>query len=321
MTPDLDLDGISPDEAFAVLGNEIRLDLLRVLWVAGAAREYDDVSDAAESVSFSELRRRVDVDDNGRFNYHLSQLAPHFVRQTDDGYRLSSAGKEIARTVVAVSGAEEVEFSDDLGADCPLCGAPMAAAYEDQWIRISCTECDGLFGDESPDGSVFFTNYPAAGLSNRTPEEAFATGFYRCMLDISSMMRDVCRECAGSISASVSACEDHQSGERTPCSCCGTRFPVWAEQRCDACGYAKRLPVEPFVMVLTPVIAFLDEEGIDPLAPEFDEVVDLLSNRFETSVAEDPFRVTVIVEGETGAISVALDEEMDVVALDRHRPA
>lgn len=319
LTPELDLDGLSPDEAFAVLGNEIRLDIIRVLWHAGAVHEFDDVSDAAETMSFSELRRQVDVDDNGQFNYHLSKLAPLFVRQTDDGYRLSGAGKQIARTVIAVSGPEYVDFSADLGQDCPLCGAPMTATYEDQWLRIRCTECDGLFGDETPAGAVFLSSYPAAGLSDRTSDEAVATGFYRCMMDIAYMMRDVCRECAGSISASVSVCEAHRTEEGGPCPTCGTRFPVWAEQRCDTCGFAKRLPVEPFVLGLTPVIGFLDDQGIDALAPSFDEIVDLLRSRVETTVTEEPFRVLVTIEGGAATLSVSLDHDMNVVDLDRRR--
>ncbi|NHN47929.1 helix-turn-helix transcriptional regulator [Halostella sp. JP-L12] len=319
-TPEIDLDGLSPDEAFAVLGNEIRLDIIRVLWHADAARRYDDVSDSAETISFSELRRRVGLDDNGQFNYHLSQLAPHFIRQTDDGYRLSGAGKQIARTVIAVSGGEDVDFSTDLEQDCPLCNAPMTVAYEDQWIRISCTECDGVFGDKAPEGSVFFSSYPAAGVTDRSPDEALATGFYRCMLDISYMMRDVCRECAGSISASVSVCDAHQFQDGKPCPTCGTRFPVWTEQRCDTCGFAKRLPVEPFVLTLSPVVGFLDDEGIDALAPDFDEILGFLQTDVETTVTEDPFRVSVTIEGEEESLSVTLDDGMNVVGLDRKRP-
>jgi hypothetical protein len=134
LTPEIDLDGLTPDEAFAVLGNEIRLDIVRVLWNADATYEYDDVSDTAETISFSELRRRVDIDDNGKFSYHLSQLVPHFIRQTADGYRLSGVGKQIARTVIAVSGPENVEFSTNLEQDCPVCTAPLTAVYEDQWL-------------------------------------------------------------------------------------------------------------------------------------------------------------------------------------------
>lgn len=319
-TPAINLDGLSPDEAFAVLGNEIRLDIIRVLWRADAAHEYDDVSDAATTISFSELRRQVDIDDNGKFNYHLSQLSPHFVRKTDDGYRLSGAGKQIARTVIAVSGGDHVDFSTHLEADCPLCDAPMTAAYEDQWIRVSCTECDGVFGDKAPEGSVFFSSYPAAGLTDRSPDEALASGFYRCILDITYMMRDICRECAGSISTSVSVCEDHQPREREPCPHCGTRFPVWADQRCETCGFAKRLPIEPFVLTLSPVVGFLANEGIDVLAPTFTEILDLLQTRTETTVTEEPFRVSVTIDGERGRLSVSLDDDMNVVGLDRQGP-
>lgn len=316
-TPALDLEGLSPDEAFAVLGNEIRLDIIRVLWKADAAHEYDDVSDTAETISFSELRRQVGIEDNGQFNYHLSELAPNFIRRTDDGYRLSGAGKQIARTVIAVSGGDDIDFATDLERNCPLCAAPMTAAYEDQWIRISCTECDGVFGDKAPEGSVFLSSYPAAGLTDRTADEALTTGFYRCMLDISYMMRDVCRECGGAISASVSVCDTHQVRDGNQCPTCGTRFPVWTEQRCETCGFAKRLPVEPFVLTLSPVVGFLDDEGIDALAPALDEILELLQTQVETTATRDPFRVTVTIEGEGASLSVSLDDDMNVVDLDR----
>lgn len=313
LTPDIDLAGLAPDEAFAALGNEIRLDIIRVLWEADAAHEYDDVSDTAETLSFSALRRRVDIDDNGKFNYHLSQLVPYFIRQTEEGYRLSGAGKRIARTVIAVSGAESVDFTADIHQRCPLCDAPLRVTYADQWLRISCTECDGLFGDKAPKGAVFSSAYPAAGLRDRTPDEALATGFYRCMLDITYMMRDVCRECAGSISASISVCDAHRAQRGGPCTSCGTRFPVWAELRCETCGFAKRLPIETFVLGLTPVIGFLDDLGIDILSPSFTEVLDLLQNRIETTVTENPFRVMIAITGEAEMLHLTLDDEMEVI--------
>lgn len=317
-TPELDLDGISPDEAFAVLGNDIRLDIIRALWEAGATHRYEDVSDTVDTIGFTALRRRVDIEDNGQFNYHLSKLTPHFVRQTDDGYRLSGAGKQIARTVIAISGPDHLDLSTDLDHPCPLCEAPMTATYEDHWLRIRCTECEGLFGDETPHGAVFFTNYPAAGMADRTPDDALRTGFYRCMLDITYMMRDVCRECAGSIDATVSVCETHYTQGGAPCDDCGTRFTVWVEQRCGTCGFAKHLPVEPFVMGLTPVIGFLDDMGIDILAPSFADVVELLQTRFETDVTSDPFRVSVAIEGDDESLTVSLDDTMTVVDVDRH---
>lgn len=69
-----DAAGLTPEDAFAVLGDETRLNVVRVLWSAGASHEYDDVDDTASTMPYSELRRRVGVEDDGRFNYHLSKL-------------------------------------------------------------------------------------------------------------------------------------------------------------------------------------------------------------------------------------------------------
>jgi hypothetical protein len=317
LTPDLELDGLSPDEAFTILGNEIRLDIIRVLWHANATHQYDEVSDTAETMSFSELRRRVDLVDNGQFNYHLSQLSPHFVRQTEDGYRLSGSGKQIARTVIAVSGTDDLDFSADLDQTCPLCDAPMTAAYEDQWLRVSCTECDGQFGDEAPRGAVFLSSYPPATVADQTPDEALRTGFYRCMLDNAYLMHGLCRECAGAVSVSVSVCENHRTRSGDPCPACGTRSRVWAEQRCDTCGFAKRLPVEVFAMGLTPVIGFLERRGIDVLAPSLEAIVDTLRRDVETAVTEDPLRVAITVTDGTDELTVTLDEGMALVDLER----
>lgn len=65
--------GLSPDDAFGLLGNETRLAILQAL------------GDAADPLSFSELRDRVWVSDSGQFNYHLDQLTGPFVGQTDEG--------------------------------------------------------------------------------------------------------------------------------------------------------------------------------------------------------------------------------------------
>ncbi|HKJ59463.1 MAG TPA: hypothetical protein VKA37_09545 [Halobacteriales archaeon] len=317
LSPDLDLEGLSPDEAFAVLGNEIRLDVVRVLWQADAAYEYDDGSDAVETLPYSELRRRVGVEDNGKFNYHLSKLEPHFVRRTDDGYRLSGAGKGIARTVIAVSGEDHAAFSADLGEDCPLCGGDVRVTYADQWLRVRCEECAGLFGDDAPTGTLFLTDFPAAGMSSRRPEDALETGLYRCALDITYSLFGVCRECAGPVSGSVSVCEEHDRSEGGPCATCGTPFPVWAETRCETCGFAKRLPVEMYVVGLVAVVGSFDVEAAGDLTRSLSDTIDLMRRRVETSVAEDPLRLSVAVDLGTATFEVTLDDEMTVVGFDR----
>jgi DNA-binding transcriptional ArsR family regulator len=61
-----------PDEAFAALGNEIRMEMLRAL------------GDADGTLSFSELYDRLDAGDSGQFTNRLDKLLAHYVRKTDE---------------------------------------------------------------------------------------------------------------------------------------------------------------------------------------------------------------------------------------------
>jgi len=105
-----------PTDALAVLGDETRIAILRAL------------AEAEQPLPFTELRRRADIDDAGRFNYHLSKLREYFVREEDGGYTLRHAGSR----VVAAAGVagnvpdeplNDIENSPDEESDeCPVCG-------------------------------------------------------------------------------------------------------------------------------------------------------------------------------------------------------
>jgi endogenous inhibitor of DNA gyrase (YacG/DUF329 family) len=313
--PNATLGGVSTEDAFAILGDETRLNIIRVLWRAGALHEYDDIDDSASTMSFSKLRHCVDIDDNGRFNYHLSKLVPHFVRKTDDGYRLSGAGKRIARTVMTVSGAYDVEVTGEVGTDCPACGAPVAATYEDQWLRFSCTRCPGLFGDVAPDGTLLNASFPPSGLAGRTADEALTTELYQCMLDLTSMMQGVCPECASAVAGDLSVCEDHNAGPDRFCGACGTPFAAWGELRCKTCRFGKRLPVELCVLGFGPVIGFLYTQETDVLGLSLDELFDLVRTGVTTTVTERPLAVTASIGN--GGLTVTVDEQLSVVDVSR----
>jgi DNA-binding transcriptional ArsR family regulator len=73
-----DEDAVDPADAFAALGDPLRIDIVRAL--AAQRRE----SPAADGLGFAALRKQVDVRDSGRFRYHLEQLQEIFVEQRDD---------------------------------------------------------------------------------------------------------------------------------------------------------------------------------------------------------------------------------------------
>jgi DNA-binding transcriptional ArsR family regulator len=73
-----DTDTVS--DAFAALGDETRVDVLRAL--VDARRENPDDPE----VSFSELQARVGVEDSGRFDDHLGKLRGRYVESEDGAY-------------------------------------------------------------------------------------------------------------------------------------------------------------------------------------------------------------------------------------------
>lgn len=85
-----DGDGLSPDDAFQLLGDEMRTAILRAVWES-----------PEDAVSFSTIRERAGSPDSGKFNYHLNRLSGHFLSRGEDGYRLTQAGREVVRAVMA----------------------------------------------------------------------------------------------------------------------------------------------------------------------------------------------------------------------------
>lgn len=130
----------SPDEAFAVLGNETRMEILQVL------------GRAEESLSFSELRERLEINDPGQVNYHFNRLRGHFVRQTEEGYNLYEPGHRIIQAVLSgsVTGESVLEpiRVDD---PCPYCSEPVQINYREERLLIRCTHCAGTFAGSDTD--------------------------------------------------------------------------------------------------------------------------------------------------------------------------
>ena len=134
MDDDPDTRWLSPDEAFGVLGNEIRVDILQML------------GEADGPVSFTDLRDRLGIRQGGQFNYHLDKLVGHFVAKTDEGYALRDPGRRVVEAILsgAVTGDPALEPTA-IDFACHHCGSPVEVSYRHGTMRLSCTECSGHF--------------------------------------------------------------------------------------------------------------------------------------------------------------------------------
>ena len=99
-----------PEEVFGLLGNRLRVDILRAL------------ADGDPPVVFSTLRDKVEERDSGRFNYHLRKLVGTFVRETDAGYELTLAGRRVVGALVAGTYTDDATLAaTDINDPCPEC--------------------------------------------------------------------------------------------------------------------------------------------------------------------------------------------------------
>lgn len=284
--------GSGAGTAFATLGNETRIAILRELW--DAARD--------GPTSFSVLRERVGTEDSGGFNYHLTKLCGQFVRKTEEGYVLRTAGAMVVGAVLAgeyESGGFDEPVST--GDPCPDCGGDVALTYEDERARIACLDCDhvvaaasvppGVFADrDRADAPVLFDRWL------RTRLEGVDAGF--------------CLVCQGPVQTRLVPAKDGPSGpEAVP-----EVGDAHARYECERCGELVLASV-PEALVRTPaVVAFYHDHGLDVDAiPTWR--LPWLSAPIEV-VSTEPLAVGVTVTLDGDSLRLTVDERLEVVAID-----
>ncbi|MFC7176829.1 DUF7351 domain-containing protein [Halosegnis marinus] len=224
---------------FALLGNELRVEVLRALADAGE-----------EPLSFSALRAAVGERDSGKFNYHLGKLVGTFVRHVEaddeddgdtEGYELTLAGQQVVGALVAgtytADGHLDAVAVDD---PCPACGArAIHAAFDDDVATLSCHECDEWYNS---------FGFPPGTLDQYEPEElpaAFDRWMYALFQRITA---GFCWTCAGRLTGELKPEGDHPT-------------LAWS---CDRCGSVARSSAATPLLFHPAGQGFLYDHGVDP---------------------------------------------------------
>lgn len=301
---------LSPEEAFALLGNENRMSILRVLW------------EADDAVPFSDLRERVGVTDSGNFNYHLDRLVGQFVRRTDDGYELRYAGEQVVRAVLAGAMTEDPSLGPvEIPDECPYCESAVELRYRDERLTARCTGCEGVVADELAAGTYMHYGFPPAGLDGRSPEEVLQAAHTLYDAKVTPMMDGVCPECAGTVTASVDVCRDHDARDGEVCPDCGCRYLAWTEYVCETCAYTRRCASWFAVLTHPAVIGFYYEHGdvrtTVPFRKLTRESAPYIRGISESVARDDPLRVDVAIGFHGETIRATVDAEGTVVDVSR----
>lgn len=286
-------DGDGSIEAFDLLSNEVRLDILRTLGEAMAGE--DDAP-----LSFTDLQRRVGVEDNGRFNYHLTKLTGRLVAKREGGYELRPPGNNIYQAIV--SGA----YTDDGGTDpvavdgeyCPYCGDDAAAWYEDNHFHLGCCSCDNL---------VIRYPIPPASFDRGRPESLLTAGGTYILRDQTSMQQGLCPYCAGDVEGELTTegGKLEEYNERL--------YSSVARFVCDRCSWSMHCGV-PFAMNIEPaVVSFFYDHGI---AIYERHPWSIYQYAEDCVLSQDPWRVEVRCRIDDDVLRLVIDEDVDVVEAD-----
>lgn len=289
---------LAPAEAFAIVGNETRLEILHVLF-----------EEKFRAMPFAELRKRVGMRDGSQFNYHLKKLDGPFVRKTDDGYELRHAGINVVRSIV------EGSFTDhpcippfETGGACVACGEPLHAEYEHEMVFVRCSACRTMHA---------MGMFPPGALAGRTGHEVLAAfeRWMRCAFHLS--VDGICSTCRGRTTGTlVRDPEDVQI--KVPVD--PTDFPSFdlgIKYQCERCDVWDFGSAGEHILDHPAVVGFHRDHGVDPNTVPYWELDWVVTNERTTVVAEDPLRVQVTVPLDTEELRVTLDETFAVRDVER----
>jgi DNA-binding transcriptional ArsR family regulator/ribosomal protein L37E len=300
---------LSPEDAFAVLGDDTRFEILQAL------------GEADGPVAYSDLFERIGYDDLSNFSYHLDKLVGHFINKTDVGYVLRRPGERVLEAVL--SGAVTTDPVRELTRTekpCPFCSGSIEVGYEQERVTMHCPECPGLFGQAdsedgrfSESGNLGYRPLPPAAVAGRTTAEIHDVSKVWTALTMHAVGRGVCPRCSGTVDHAVDVCESHDTSEEV-CDRCGRRFGAMAAATCANCIFHIQPGIAAYLGTHTEVMAFLLDHGVDPVAPEAFHPYETVE---ETIVSTDPYsaRYTFTVDDES--ITLTVDEDLSVIDITR----
>lgn len=307
--------GLSPEYAFALLGNEVRISIIH------------ELAKAEEPLGFNDLWHRVGISDSGRFNYHLGELEGHFVRKGADGYVLLEAGRNVVHAVYSGMLTEYPERRrEQIDQPCLLCEEPIEIEVTHQGLARFCTVCSGAYGSRVVEGERMTAergysgtmSLPPAAFEGRTLSDAYRTGQIILNLRMMHRARSICHHCAAPLEHEVQVCEDHDMEPGGICGSCGVLsgpYQVSVQSRCVNCTLRMGGDLGFMLYGRSSWMAYLLEQGINPVTATAAERPDWSHEVLTT----DPFTGAFRWHGEADTIRITVDEALDVIDVTRER--
>lgn len=264
-------------------------------------------------LEFSELRRRVGMDDSATFHYHLEQLRDNFVVKDGSDYILTDSGLEVADALQAGTfDPSQFDVSTETVAEtpCPKCSERLRVRYEANRCAVQCPE----------HGEFIVNSVPPAAIADHDGEELLRYVLRDIHQEVEDARKGACFHCAGHMAASVQIDEpltnprtgekikDHEESTETPItvlSCNRCKMTFWSCPR--------------WLLLRHPAVASLFH-GVEELRhiSFLDPVIRKAASE-PTEISDNPIRVQVLFEYGPASAEIVVDQSMKIVRSEVNR--
>jgi hypothetical protein len=292
-----DNDDIAPEDAFSLLGNDIRADVIRALG------EADLEKGDASSLSFSDLHARVSGDvPSSQFNYHLQKLVGRFVEQTDGGYQLRPVGVNLYRVIRAGTFTREVSMGPvELDVDCYSCDGVVVAAYDDGRFVVECRDCGRLYNRVA---------MPPSAVEDAQAETLLARVDQYSRHELLASSKGVCHVCVNELNTGIRSASD-TDWEGTG------GIDIFVSSHCEHCGYHHDMSVGVALLYEPELISFCSDHGVDVLETPIWELEFAMTGDCVTVVSTDPWRIAFRHTIDGNSLELVVDADLTVLEKTR----
>lgn len=285
-------------DSFALLGNEIRMEVIRVLG--------DALFDDNQLLSYSNVRSQIEVEvDPGQLNYHLKELLGQFIKHVDEGYTLRLEGVHIYNILRGGGfGGQTDPVTVDAGFDCHYCSTPVTAEFSGGQARIECPGCEYRYL------SYLIDNVVSILGTFQDEERMFAQLSKYIHHEILGCARGICRTCGFRMDTELI----HPSEADTLHT---KNKKVYANHLCTNCGTHYDLFVGVALLVDHELACFCYDHGTDVLSTPFWELEFAATDEYVTVLSTDPWEIVLEVRYGGDVLELVVDGDLNVVERNR----
>lgn len=295
---DSEREGGVSEEAFALLGHELRLAILRAFFERYAPVEPDSRPEIREqrTLSYAELMAAADMEDSGKFNYHLKKLRGVYVEEIEEGYVPTASAIALYEAVIANRPTESVPANFDIDESCPNCASGLRGKYEQEFLTVECLTCELFWG-------VTY-RFPKNGLAVREGEDVYEALYDRMMHHVGLARTGQCPSCAGITSVTVP--RKRLDEDSTPT----------VELTCETCSWFVTVDIISALQFAPQVTNVLLELGV-PLSESSsmratEQVLPDVTGRVSTG---DSSHATISITHDDAIAEITVDDKLEICSV------